>query len=1147
MAKLSVLQWNAGRGIEAEAAMRAWADGKNIEVVLVQEPCARTTAWAGWKWFRSDLRSKTVTWVKESIAARLDESLSDKNTAWVVIPDKDGDINMVNIYDEPPGSGRPCRWSSAFSKVQNKRAKVMIIAGDLNAKNKMWGAEADDGRGDQIVEDCAAEGLLMGNNPTSGPTFVGPMGNSWVDLTFYKGCQITEWAVHNQESLSDHAYITFSVGVGGVRRRKDRAIFDFARANWDGIRAIISGWNIGTLNDKTQIEAEAVNLQNIMSNACRTNIKRKVIKDEGPQWWNAEIAKARSDARKLRKEHQVARDAIQRRLLAEKWKEARRVYKRMVEVAKRTKLAERIEGLCENESWHRAWEALRKLGSGKGEVGVWREDATYTTEQDEIDECLLRKYHPQCSAAEQDELRQWLSVVANDSAAPSDPSEISVSPAEVRETVENSQNGKACGGDAIPNEALKATVDVLADSLARIYTSCAEKGYFPKIWKVAKVVWLPKPKGGYRPISLLPAFGRVFDKILDTRIKDWMEKTGAVSNRQHGFREGRDTIGAVKSVLQDIKNRPSNTHTMMVLLDLSNAFNMAWPPQIHNELTKARAPLYLKKIVASFMTDRRITSGKINMCMERGCPQGSSMGPTLWLMAMQSWFATTTDNSDDLKVQAYADDQCIIIHGASVKKIERKWADIWTRCEQWEREAKMKYNLAKTEMLFIPANRMIRAPVISVGLTRVGASDRVSYLGVYIDWRLNFAGHVAAIREKASKLAPRLRALLGSRSNSSKDLAKIMYDRIVRPCLLYGAEIWGGCAAKAALKKQLLITQRMFLRALVPCYNTTPTQALMVLAGVIPLHIEAERMARSYEEKGSRTTDHILTRWNHTEKQAFIKSSLRKDEMINNAKLYVDYSPRRRATAWVLNQGGNITSRHSEAASDPSDTVGGEVEALYKGLETLQLQRTHLDIFSDSREALRLIMQTKTRSCMVAGVQAKLRNLTQNNSVCLNWLQTSNNPADRVLRNIAAYMTAPVETASDRKNKWHKWALEKWQIEWSNSDKGRELYKHCNEIGVDRLPLSFKGVQLATGHGNFGAYLERFKLIGEHDSAACQCGEQHETAAHILESCPLGNRVDARNEHGNRRWAFRVNNAADTDVIRGWNALAEKLLDTENA
>lgn len=182
---------------------------------------------------------------------------------------------------------------------------------------------------------------------------------------------------------------------------------------------------------------------------------------------------------------------------------------------------------------------------------------------------------------------------------------------------------------------------------------------------------------------------------------------------------------------------------------------------------------------------------------------------------------------------------------------------------------------------------------------------------------------------------------------------------------------------------------------------------------------------------------------------------------------------------------------------------------------------------------------------MVAGVQAKLRELAQNNSVCLNWLQTNNNPADRVL--IAAYMTAPVETASDRKNKWHKWALEKWQVEWCNSDKGRELYKHCNEIGVDRLPLSFKGVQLATGHGNLGAYLQRFKLIGEHDSTACRCREQHETATHILESCPLGTRVDARNEHGNRRWAFRVNNAADTDVIRGWNALAEKLLDTENA
>lgn len=156
----------------------------------------------------------------------------------------------------------------------------------------------------------------------------------------------------------------------------------------------------------------------------------------------------------------------------------------------------------------------------------------------------------------------------------------------------------------------------------------------------------------------------------------------------------------------------------------------------------------------------------------------------------------------------------------------------------------------------------------------------------------------------------------------------------------------------------------------------------MVLAGVIPLHIEAERIAKSHEEKISKlTTEHIITRWGHAERQAFIKSSLPKDEMDKHAKLYVDFSPRKRATAWVLKPGGNITSGHYEAASDQKNIVRGEVEALHAGLKTVHTQRTHMDIYSDSREAIRLIMQTKTRICMVAKVQARLTELAQNNSV----------------------------------------------------------------------------------------------------------------------------------------------------------------------
>jgi len=108
------------------------------------------------------------------------------------------------------------------------------------------------------------------------------------------------------------------------------------------------------------------------------------------------------------------------------------------------------------------------------------------------------------------------------------------------------------------------------------------------------------------------------------RLKNWIERTGAVSERQYGFCEGRDTVMAIRKIMGYIQTKQKKEHSMVVLLDLSNAFNMAWPPHVYDELREAKVPLYLRKVVASFMTDRKIQSGRICMNMKRGYPQGSS-------------------------------------------------------------------------------------------------------------------------------------------------------------------------------------------------------------------------------------------------------------------------------------------------------------------------------------------------------------------------------------------------------------------------------------------------------------------------------------------------------------------------------------------
>jgi len=151
----------------------------------------------------------------------------------------------VNVYDEPTSSAKPSRWRTAVAAVRRAKSVRLVVAGDLNARNRAWGAGEDDARGTQIVDDCAAEGLLLANDPTAGPTLVGPMGNGWVDVTLYRGCDLSNWTVQPEETLSDHAYISFLVKMSDMHKCDSRAIYNFDRADWQKISERVARWEPG--------------------------------------------------------------------------------------------------------------------------------------------------------------------------------------------------------------------------------------------------------------------------------------------------------------------------------------------------------------------------------------------------------------------------------------------------------------------------------------------------------------------------------------------------------------------------------------------------------------------------------------------------------------------------------------------------------------------------------------------------------------------------------------------------------------------------------------------------------------------------------------------------------------------------------------
>jgi len=82
----------------------------------------------------------------------------------------------------------------------------------------------------------------------------------------------------------------------------------------------------------------------------------------------------------------------------------------------------------------------------------------------------------------------------------------------------------------------------------------------------------------YRPICLLDEVGKIFERILATRLTQHLSREGDLHEEQYGFREGRSTIDAIKRVRSLAEAATSEGRVCMTIsLDIKNAFNtLSW-------------------------------------------------------------------------------------------------------------------------------------------------------------------------------------------------------------------------------------------------------------------------------------------------------------------------------------------------------------------------------------------------------------------------------------------------------------------------------------------------------------------------------------------------------------------------------------------
>ena len=336
---------------------------------------------------------------------------------------------------------------------------------------------------------------------------------------------------------------------------------------------------------------------------------------------------------------------------------------------------------------------------------------------------------------------------------------------------------------------------ILRDLINR---SLAE-GSFPNFCKIARVVPIfksgsPTEVGNYRPISILPIFSKIFEKIVHKQLSDFLFFNNILKPNQFGFRKNRSTTDAIADMTQYIYDGLDRGETVIsFFLDFSKAFDTV----NHSILLHKLQSYGIRDVALNWF--RSYLSGRLQYVsldgfnsqvhlIDRGVPQGSILGPLLFLIFINDF----PNCSEFFKFTLFADDStltCKFKKNTSpvniVSQLEAKLLSIGS----WLNANRLKLNSSKSNFICFTYRKNITLPPIRIGNSIISEVNSTKFLGVILDKNLNYKEHITNISNKCSKsigILFRLNSIL------PVHILKMLYSSMILPYLSYGVEAWFG-------------------------------------------------------------------------------------------------------------------------------------------------------------------------------------------------------------------------------------------------------------------------------------------------------------------------------------------------------------------
>ena len=190
------------------------------------------------------------------------------------------------------------------------------------------------------------------------------------------------------------------------------------------------------------------------------------------------------------------------------------------------------------------------------------------------------------------------------------------------------KRGKSPGPDNIHNEVLRlGTTTSFFHHLAWLFTSSIQTGYTPDVWKLATLRMLLKPDKlaslttNYRPISLLSSIMKLFERVIEQRLRSYLEDIGFINKYQSGFRQNKSTDDHLFRLSQSVmESFNREEHVVAAFLDVEKAFDSVWQNGLRYKIFMLDLPTKMTCWLSNFLVGQVIQVNVDGFLSDKSAP-----------------------------------------------------------------------------------------------------------------------------------------------------------------------------------------------------------------------------------------------------------------------------------------------------------------------------------------------------------------------------------------------------------------------------------------------------------------------------------------------------------------------------------------------